>query len=99
MPQTQTSTDKVGGVCINKVSEKVATEEKEVKELETKPTKALGRKADVEAKKDKTRPKTTQRTEKPSPVEIVIKDLSTKPTKASRKKAAQDSVKEIIGSE
>ena len=100
LPKTHTATDKVDGVNINKTTAKVATEEKEVKELETKPEKALGRKGDVEAKKDVRRPQARQRNEKPSPVEILIRDLSAeaKPTKASRKKKTQDAVKEIIGS-
>jgi len=101
MPQTSASTDRVGGVCINRVTEKVSTAEKEVKEMKTEPKKSLGRKADVEAKKDMARPKAQKRKEKPDAVQILIRDLSTeaKQTKASRKKATQDSVKEIIGSE
>jgi hypothetical protein len=100
LPKTHTATDKVDGVNIHKTTAKVATEEKEMKELETKPEKALGRKADVEAKEDEKRPKARQRTAKPAPTTILIKDLSTgaKETKATRKKKTQDAVKEIIGS-
>jgi hypothetical protein len=100
LPKTQTSTDKVGNVNIHKATEKVATAEKEVAPLKTEPEKALGRKGDVEAKKDESRPKARQRKEKPVTTQILIKDLSTeaKPTKASRKKKTQDAVKEIIGS-
>jgi hypothetical protein len=100
MPKTHTATDKVDGVNIHKTTAKVATEEKEVKELETKPEKAMGRKAKVEAKSDEKRPKARQRKEKPDTTQILIKDLSTsaKETKASKKKTTQDAVKEIIGS-
>jgi hypothetical protein len=99
LPKTHTATDKVDGVNIHKTAAKVATEEKEMKELETKPEKALGRKGDVEAKKDLTRPKARQRKEKPETTQILIKDLSTqaKPSK-TRKQQTQDAVKEIIGS-
>jgi hypothetical protein len=101
LPKTHTSTDKVGDVNIHRASQMLATEEKEMKPLETKPEKAMGRKAKVEAKTDEKRPQARQRKEKPSAVEILIRDLSAeaKPTKASRKKATQDSVKEIIGAE
>ena len=99
LPKTQTSTDKVGDVCINKATEKISTEEKEMKPLETKPEKAMGRKADVEAKKDKKRPQARQRAEKPTPTTILIKDLSEKPKpRKSKKQETQDAVKEIIGS-
>jgi len=100
LPQTHTATSKVDGVNIHTMTSKIATEEKEVKELETKPEKALGRKADVEAVKDEKRPVARQRKEKPAPTQILIKDLSTdaKQSKATRKKKTQDSVKEIIGS-
>lgn len=99
MPKTHTATDKVDGVNIHKATAKVATEEKEMEELETKPEKALGRKADVKAKKDESRPKARQRKEKPEATQILIKDLSTpaKPTK-TKKQVTQDAVKEIIGS-
>lgn len=100
LPQTHTATDKVDGVNIHKTTAKVATAEKEMKELETQPEKALGRKGDLEAKKDEKRPKARQRAEKPAPTTILIKDLSTgaKESKASKKKKTQDAVKEIIGS-
>jgi hypothetical protein len=99
-PETHSSTNKVDGVNIHKTASKVATAEKEVAELKTKPEAALGRKADVIAKKDEKRPQARQRKEKPSPTTILIKDLSTqaRKTKTIRKKEAQESVKEIIGS-
>lgn len=100
MPETHTATDKVDGVNIHKMTDKLATEEIEVRPLKTSPTKPMRRKADIEAKVDEKRPQARQRKEKPAPTQILIKDLSTeaKPTKASRKKKTQDSVKEIIGS-
>jgi len=100
MPQTHTNTDKVDGVNIHEMTEKLRTEEIEVKPLKTSPTKPMRRKADVEARDDEKRHQVRQRKEKPAPAQILIKDLSTeaKPTKASRKKKTQDSVKEIIGS-
>jgi hypothetical protein len=99
LPQTHTNTDKVGGVCINEATEKVATAEKEMKPLKTEPKKALGRKADVEGKKDEKRPQARQRKEKPETTQILIKDLSTKPKpRKSKKEQTQDAVKEIIGS-
>ena len=102
LPQTHTSTDKVGDVNIHKATEKVATAEKEMKPLETQPTKSLGRKGDVEAKKDESRPKARQRKEKPETTQILIKDLSTKPKekkpRKSKKEQTQDAVKEIISS-
>ena len=99
LPQTHTSTDKVGDVNIHKATEKVATAEKEMKPLKTEPTKPMRRKADVEGKKDESRPKARQRTEKPETTQILIKDLSTKPKpRKSKKEQTQDAVKEIIGS-
>jgi hypothetical protein len=100
MPETHTNTDKVGGVCINEATEKVATVEKEVAPLKTEPKKAMGRKAKVEAKADEKRPKARQRAEKPSPTTILIKDLSEKPKKPkkSKKEQTQEAVKEIIAS-
>jgi hypothetical protein len=100
MPQTHTATDKVDGVNIHATTEKITTEAKEFKELETQPTKPMRRKAKVEAKEDEKRPKARQRSEKPAPTTILIKDLSTgaKESKASKKKKTQDAVKEIIGS-
>lgn len=98
MPKTQTATTKVDGVNIHKTTAKVATDEKEMEELETEPEKALGRKAKLVAKKDEKMPKKKDRAVKPNPTTILIKDLSTKTT-VSRKKKAQESVKEIIGSE
>ena len=101
LPKTEAATNKMGDVNIHEASEMLVTEEKEVSALKTEPKKALGRKADVEAKKDMKRPQARQRAEKPSAVEILIRDLSSeaKPSKASRKKATQDSVKEIIGAQ
>lgn len=98
MPKTQTATTKVDGVNIHKTTAKVATDEKEMEELETEPEKALGRKAKLVAKKDEKMPKKKDRAVKPNPTTILIRDLSTKTT-VSRKKKAQESVKEIIGSE
>jgi hypothetical protein len=98
LPKTQTATTKVDGVNIHKTTAKVATDEKEMEELETKPEKAMGRKADVGAKKDVKMPKKKDRAVKPTPTTILIRDLSTS-AKATKKKKAQESVKEIIGSE
>jgi len=97
LPQPAPATTKVG-INIHAATEKVATEEKEVKPLKTEPKKALRRKADVEAKKDEKRPKATQKTVKPGPVEILIRDLSAaKTAKKTAKEAAKESVKELIG--
>ena len=102
LPTTEAATSKVGGVNINAETKTVATAEKEVKALETKPKKAMGRKAAVEARTDEARPKAKKRAVKPETTQITIRDLSAKAPKAprkSKKEAAQESVKEILGSD
>jgi hypothetical protein len=99
MPKTETATTKVSDVNIHQATNKVSTEEKEMEPLETKPEKAMGRKAKVEAKADEKRPKPRQRKEKPEATQILIKDLSEKPKpRKTKKQETQDAVKEIIGS-
>jgi hypothetical protein len=98
LPTPAPATEKTG-INICAATEKVATAEKEMTALKTEPTKAMGRKAAVEAKKDMKKLKPVQRSEKPTPVEILIKDLSAaKKAKGSAKESAKESVKELISS-
>lgn len=98
LPTPAPATEKTG-INLHAATEKVATAEKEMAPLKTEPTKAMGRKAAVEAKKDMKRPKAEQRSEKPAPVEILIRDLSAaKKASSTAKESAKESVKELVGS-